>query len=84
MRGFLVDDGTLTTPARPRRALTDRRSPTMLQPTYEQTAAADASATGEHLVIQAGAGTGKTTTLTQLAASTSRRGLYIAFNRSIA
>ncbi|MFE2543614.1 UvrD-helicase domain-containing protein [Actinacidiphila glaucinigra] len=56
----------------------------MLQPTDEQTAAADVFATGDHLVIQAGAGTGKTTTLTQLVASTSRRGLYIAFNRAIA
>ncbi|WP_405763877.1 UvrD-helicase domain-containing protein [Actinacidiphila glaucinigra] len=56
----------------------------MLKPTDEQIAAVDAFATGDHLVIQAGAGTGKTTTLTQLATSTSRRGLYVAFNRSIA
>ncbi|MET9878886.1 UvrD-helicase domain-containing protein [Actinacidiphila glaucinigra] len=56
----------------------------MLQPTDEQIAAVDAFATGDHLVIQAGAGTGKTTTLTQLAAGTSRRGLYVAFNRAIA
>ncbi len=36
--------------------------------------------------IQAGAGTGtgKTTTLRMLAAATSKRGLYIAFNRAIA
>ncbi|WP_329184633.1 UvrD-helicase domain-containing protein [Actinacidiphila glaucinigra] len=56
----------------------------MLQPTDEQITGADAFATGDHLVIQAGAGTGKTTTLTQLAADTSRRGLYVAFNRAIA
>ncbi|WP_405763843.1 UvrD-helicase domain-containing protein [Actinacidiphila glaucinigra] len=56
----------------------------VLKPTDEQIAAADAFATGDHLVIQAGAGTGKTTTLTQLAAGTPRRGLYIAFNRAIA
>ncbi|MFD8077679.1 UvrD-helicase domain-containing protein [Streptomyces sp. NPDC059718] len=55
-----------------------------MQPTDERIAAADAFATGDHLVIQAGAGTGKTTTLTQLAADTSRRGLYVAFNRAIA
>lgn len=37
------------------------------------------------MVVQAGAGTGKTTTLKMLAGSSpSRRGLYLAFNRSIA
>ena len=36
------------------------------------------------MCVQAGAGTGKTTTLRMLAASTSKRGLYIAFNRAIA
>ncbi|MGH3773799.1 MAG: UvrD-helicase domain-containing protein [Pseudonocardiaceae bacterium] len=53
-------------------------------PTAEQDAAMTAFGTGEHLVLQAGAGTGKTTTLAMLGASTPRRGLYIAFNRSIA
>ncbi|MFJ6726654.1 UvrD-helicase domain-containing protein [Streptomyces sp. NPDC091281] len=52
--------------------------------TDEQTAAADAFHAGHHLVIQAGAGTGKTTTLVQLAASTERRGRYLAFNKVIA
>ena len=54
------------------------------RPTPEQDAAVTAFGTGEHLVLQAGAGTGKTTTLAMLSASTLRRGLYIAFNKSIA
>lgn len=54
------------------------------RPTPEQDAAVAAFRTGEHLVLQAGAGTGKTTTLAMLAASTRRRGRYIAFNKSIA
>ncbi|WP_051872066.1 UvrD-helicase domain-containing protein [Streptomyces sclerotialus] len=47
-------------------------------------AAADAFHAGSHLVIQAGAGTGKTTTLTMLARSTRRPGRYLAFNKAIA
>lgn len=54
-------------------------------PTPEQQAAIEAFATGDDLVIQAGAGTGKTSTLRMLAETTPRRrGLYIAFNRAIA
>ncbi|WP_405973274.1 UvrD-helicase domain-containing protein [Streptomyces sp. NBC_00988] len=54
-------------------------------PTDEQAAARDAFTEGDHLVIQAGAGTGKTSTLAFLAEQTSaRRGRYLAFNRSIA
>lgn len=56
----------------------------MLNPTDEQAAAADAFRTGEHLALQAGAGTGKTTTLTLLAHTTTRRGRYLAYNRAIA
>jgi hypothetical protein len=56
----------------------------MPAPTAEQEAATTAFRNGEHLGLQAGAGTGKTTTLTMLASSTSRNGLYMAFNRSIA
>ncbi|MFI6340817.1 UvrD-helicase domain-containing protein [Streptomyces sp. NPDC050535] len=52
--------------------------------TDEQTAAADAFRAGEHLVLQAGAGTGKTTTLALLASTTRRRGRYLAYNRAIA
>ncbi|MEU7584396.1 UvrD-helicase domain-containing protein [Streptomyces sp. NPDC041068] len=51
--------------------------------TDEQTAA-DAFRAGDHLVLQAGAGTGKTTTLALLAQTTRRRGRYLAYNRAIA
>ncbi len=50
----------------------------MLNPTDEQQAAADAFHAGHHLALQAGAGTGKTTTLAQLAHATARRGRYLA------
>jgi hypothetical protein len=52
-------------------------------PTPEQQAALDAFATGENMVIQAGAGTGKTSTLRLLAESTSKSGLYLAYNKAI-
>ncbi|WP_055617854.1 UvrD-helicase domain-containing protein [Streptomyces phaeochromogenes] len=55
-----------------------------MNPTDEQTAAADAFHAGEHLALQAGAGTGKTTTLDLLARTTKRRGRYFAYNRAIA
>lgn len=53
-------------------------------PTDEQEAAAIAFEAGDHLAIQAGAGTGKTTTLAMLATGTVRRGRYLAYNRAIA
>lgn len=56
----------------------------MLNPTDEQTAAADHFHAGDHLALQAGAGTGKTTTLALLAHNTKRLGRYIAFNKAIA
>ena len=56
----------------------------MLNPTDEQAAAADHFHAGEHLALQAGAGTGKTTTLALLAHGTKRRGRYLAYNRAIA
>lgn len=53
-------------------------------PTDEQAAIVDASTTGEDLVVEAGAGTGKTSTLKLLAqAAPRRRGLYLAYNRAI-
>ncbi|MFJ8536839.1 UvrD-helicase domain-containing protein [Streptomyces sp. NPDC093591] len=55
-----------------------------MNPTDEQTAAADAFRAGDHLALQAGAGTGKTTTLALLAHATTRRGRYLAYNRAIA
>jgi superfamily I DNA/RNA helicase len=56
----------------------------MMNATHEQTAAADAFRNGDHLSLQAGAGTGKTSTLNLLARTTSRRGRYLAYNRAIA
>ena len=56
----------------------------MLNPTDEQQAAADAFHADHHLALQAGAGTGKTTALAQLAHATRRRGRYLAYNRAIA
>ncbi|QLJ02870.1 ATP-dependent helicase [Streptomyces sp. NEAU-sy36] len=55
-----------------------------MKPTDEQTAALDAFRAGDHLALQAGAGTGKTTLLAMLARSTPRRGNYLAYNRAIA
>lgn len=52
-------------------------------PTTEQTKALDLFGTGSDLVIQARAGAGKTSTLKLLAESTSGRGQYLAFNKSI-
>ncbi|MFF5614614.1 UvrD-helicase domain-containing protein [Streptomyces albidoflavus] len=50
-----------------------------------QTAALEAFRSGSHLAIQAGAGTGKTSTLVFLAEQMpQRRGRYLAFNRAIA
>lgn len=53
-------------------------------PTPEQTHAIDLFLTGDSLKINAFAGTGKTTTLEYLAQRTSKRGVYLAFNKSIA
>jgi len=53
-------------------------------PTAEQRAALDVFAAGRDLALVAGAGTGKTSTLTLMGAATRKRGLYIAFNRAIA
>lgn len=62
-------------------------SPVMakLKPTDEQVNIVDAAKTGANLVIQAGAGTGKTSTLKLVAAEQTRhKTLYIAYNRAIA
>lgn len=56
-----------------------------MNPTREQLAAIDAFLTGENMTIEAGAGTGKTSTLKAMsAAAPGRRGLYLAYNASIA
>jgi len=56
-----------------------------LKPTLEQEAIIAAAQTGKHLVIQAGAGTGKTATLRMVAdVIGDRRAIYLAFNKAIA
>jgi hypothetical protein len=61
-----------------------RKPPLMtFTPTAEQDAILAAFTDGKDLVIQAGAGTGKTTTLKLLANSTPRYGTYLAFNKAI-
>lgn len=52
--------------------------------TEEQITAVDLFKQSESLKISAFAGTGKTSTLTALAKSTQKSGLYLAFNKSIA
>jgi superfamily I DNA/RNA helicase len=54
-------------------------------PTAEQQAAVAAALTGENLVITAGAGSGKTSTLRLIAdALAPKKGIYIAYNKAIA
>lgn len=57
--------------------------PKTFAPTGEQLHALELFATGQNMAIEAGAGTGKTSTLILLAESTPRRGQYIAFNKAI-
>jgi hypothetical protein len=53
-------------------------------PTSEQQAIVDAFQTGKDLVVEAGAGTGKTSTLKLLADSQpDKQGLYLAYNKAI-
>lgn len=52
--------------------------------TDEQSNAVDLFKTSRALKISAFAGTGKTSTLTAVAKSTSKSGLYLAFNKSTA
>jgi hypothetical protein len=61
-----------------------QRSAPRLRATEEQEAAVEAFLSRQHLALQAGAGTGKTTTLTLLAKADRRRGRYLSFNKSIA
>src|SRR5690349_7433369 len=59
-------------------------APATYDPTPEQDEALALFATGESLVIEAGAGTGKTSTLRLLSESApERQGIYLAFNHSI-
>jgi hypothetical protein len=52
-------------------------------PTGEQQDIIDAARTGAGLVIEAGAGTGKTSTLVMVSEVVRGRGLYVAFNNAI-
>ena len=53
-------------------------------PTDEQVHALGLFLSGEHLAVEAGAGTGKTSTLVLMAeAAAGRRGQYVAFNKAI-
>lgn len=56
---------------------------TTFTPTAEQRDALRLFETGESLAIEAGAGTGKTSTLRLVADSTDRSGQYLAFNKAI-
>jgi superfamily I DNA/RNA helicase len=56
----------------------------MYKPTEEQEIALEAFSTGESIKVNAFAGTGKTTTLQMMSEKTMNKGLYLAFNKSIA
>jgi UvrD-like helicase family protein len=80
-------------PAAPRTYVAPQRTATKtravrsgpLRPTAEQHAIIEACRTGKNTVIEAGAGTGKTSTLRMIATELGRsRGLYLAFNKPIA
>lgn len=63
---------------------TKRPSISGLRPTDEQQAVIDACRSGVDLVVEAGAGTGKTSTLKMVGSTMPGRGLYLAFNKAIA
>jgi hypothetical protein len=69
---------------RPPGPVSPGRASTAMTPTAEQKAAVDVFASGHDLALVAGAGTGKTSTLIQMAAATGKQGLYVAFNKAIA
>lgn len=58
---------------------------TSFRPTAEQLAAVEAFALGSDMVLEAGAGSGKTSTLKLMAAARPKlRGIYVAYNAAIA
>lgn len=59
------------------------KRPQRVKPTDEQVAVIESCMTGANVVIEAGAGTGKTTTLELAATAMGGKGLYVAYNRSI-
>lgn len=77
-------DACPETPATPVKDGRDPAPTTKLAPTDEQRACLDLFAEGGSMVIQAGAGTGKTSTLRLLAESApEKRMLYVAYNKAI-
>lgn len=56
---------------------------TTFTPTPEQDQALSMFSFGDSIAVEAGAGTGKTSTLQLMANSTPRRGAYLAFNKAI-
>lgn len=56
----------------------------MLKPTDQQIAIMDTAKSGANMVIEAGAGCGKTSTLQMIASHTGAQGLFVAFNRAVA
>ncbi|MFG2142593.1 UvrD-helicase domain-containing protein [Streptomyces sp. NPDC048696] len=54
-----------------------------MKTTGEQDRVVEVKRSGDHLALQAGAGTGKTTTLILLAYSDLRRAMYLAYNRPV-
>jgi len=69
--------------ASPPRSRTRAATAGGLNPTQQQEAIVEACRTGKNIVVEAGAGSGKTSTLRMAAESMSGRGLYTAFNRPI-
>lgn len=63
--------------------MTQTEAPATYPPTPEQQDAIDAFQAGGSLVVEAGAGTGKTSTLRFIGASTAAHGQFIAFNKAI-
>lgn len=66
--------------APPKFAPAARRGP---RPTGEQDLAIEMKESGANFALQAGAGTGKTTTLEMIARAGGGRGVFLAFNRSV-
>lgn len=56
---------------------------TAIKPTEEQAAILEAFSDGDRLMIEAAAGSGKTTSLKMTAKTTRRRGVYLAYNKAI-
>lgn len=56
----------------------------MLKPTQEQTDIVNEAALGKNLIVKAFAGAAKTTTCVMIAEKLKKKGLYVAFNKSIA